>query len=451
MISSSQISLFQNGSRQVTVLDSSQLRITQQGAGVLQQGQQSGATELSLFRQAAYRYSSQEQLSFSNASQVNGDNKTAVYTSAELIEQSSDLLLLGQQALTVSRAALGGEAVGDDQGSVSVTAGRYMFYSEREARSFASTGSISLENGETIDFTLSLRQSQSRTYEYSELVQIQERPLTDPLVINFGASTARLTDTLFEFDMAGDGQTGQFASLGSGSGYLVLDRNGNGKVDDGTELFGPQSGSGFSELARFDDDGNRWIDASDEVFSSLSVWVQTADGKEALRSLSEVGVQALYVDSAEDRFTLANSQGVPLGQIKASGIYLTTDGEVRTLEELDLAEQKTEKVPVEREFLGVRGNNGNGNLAENGVNAAGDPVAEASVDPKVAAIQKALEKLKEIREKQQEFIDASKQWSKDKSPLDDYFSIIDRLRVALLNSQSEKKQAASRYLEFARQ
>jgi hypothetical protein len=146
----------------------------------------------------------------------------------------------------------------------------------------ASSGTISLENGESIDFTLSLRQSQSRTYEYSELLQIQERPLTDPLVINFGNTTARLTDTLFEFDLNGNGETGQFASLGSGSGYLVLDRNGNGKVDDGPELFGPRSGSGFSELARFDDDGNRWIDANDEIFQSLSVWVQTADGLQAL-------------------------------------------------------------------------------------------------------------------------------------------------------------------------
>src|SRR5690606_41748816 len=126
-----------------------------------------------------------------------------------------------------------------------------------------STGSITLEIAETIDFTQWFSQSESSSYEYSELIQIQERPLTDPLVINFGASTARLSDTLFEFDMTGNGETAQFASLGAGSGYLVFDRNGNGKVDDGSELFGPESGSGFSELAAFDDDGNRWIDAND--------------------------------------------------------------------------------------------------------------------------------------------------------------------------------------------
>ncbi|WP_226609265.1 hypothetical protein [Marinobacter nauticus] len=434
MIASSQISLFQDSSRQVSAFDSSQLRV-RQSAAPEPQGQTNRGTEVSLIRQAAYRYSSQEQMAFSSTSEVTGSNRAATFTSSELVEKSSELFLMGQQALTVSRAALGGEAAAESPKSLSVSAGRYMFYSESETRSFASTGSITLDNGETIDFTLSLRQSQSRSYEYSELIQIQERPLTDPLVINFGASTARLTDTLFEFDMTGNGETAQFASLGAGSGYLVFDRNGNGKVDDGSELFGPESGSGFSELAAFDDDGNRWIDANDEIFQSLSVWVQTADGGQDLRSLAEVGVQALYVDSVDDRFTLTNPQGVPLGQIKASGIYLTTDGEVRTLEELDLAEQNIESAPAVETVLGVR-------------NA--EPEMSGAASAREEAIRNAIEKLNEIREKQQAFIEASKEQGEEKSPLDGYLKIIDKLRLELLNSQDEKKQAASRYLEFAK-
>ncbi|GHD51885.1 hypothetical protein SAMN05216429_101357 [Marinobacter persicus] len=439
MIASSQISFTQNSTRQVSAMDASQLRIRQQAPA--SQEAQTGASQRSLFRQAAYHYSSQEQLAFSSSSQVQCNDRTASYTSAEFVEQSSELFLLGQQALTVSRAALGGDTVAEPQASVSVQAGQYLFYSESETRSFASSGSITLENGESIDFTLSLRQSQSRSYEYSELVQIQERPMTDPLVINFGSTTAQLTDSLFEFDMNGDGKTGEFASLGSGSGYLVFDRNGNGKVDNGSELFGPKSGSGFSELAAFDDDGNRWIDANDDIFSQLQVWVQTAEGDEELRSLKDVGVQALYVDSAQDRFTLTNPQGVPLGQIKASGIYLTTDGEVRTLEELDLAEQNTETVPPVETSLGVTGagRQSNGNSDGNG-----------RTDARIAAIEKALEKLEDIRQQQKEFLEAGKPNGEKKSPLDDYMNLIDRLRLEMLNSQDEKKQAASRYLEFAK-
>lgn len=436
MIASSQISLFQDSSRQVSAFDSTQLRINRQAPAAAEAGNSPRGTELSLLRQAAYRYGSEEQLAFNASSQVSGNGQQSVFTSAELAEKTTDLFLMGQQALSVSRAALGGDAGLESRGSLSVSAGRYMFYSESESRSFASTGSITLASGESIDFSLSLRQSQSRTYEYSELVQIQERPLTDPLVINFGSATARLTDALFEFDLSGNGETGQFATLGSGSGYLVFDRNGNGRVDDGTELFGPQSGSGFGELARFDDDGNRWIDANDEIFASLAVWVQTADGSQALRSLAEVGVQALYVDNVQDRFTLANSQGVPLGQIKASGIYLTTDGEVRTLEEIDLAEQNTQDAPAVETVLSTEPaapERGNGGLLE----------------ARVEAIRAALEKLNEIREKQKAFIEESKDAGKPESPLADYLKLIDKMRLEMLNSQDEKKQAASRYLEFA--
>lgn len=440
MISSSQISLVSNSSRQTTFLDTSQLRIRQGAASPQGNGQQVAGTELSMVRQATYQYSSQEQMAFSNTSKVSGNGREASLASTELVEKSSELLLLGQQALNVSRAALGGGDGVGVKGEVAVTAGQYVFYSESESRNFASSGSISLENGETIDFTLSLRQSQSRTYEYSELVQIRERPMTDPLVINFGTSTAHLNDTLFEFDLEGNGKTGQYASLSSGSGYLVFDRNGNGKVDDGTELFGPQSGSGFGELAHYDDDGNGWIDANDEIFQSLSVWVQTAEGGEELRSLEEVGVRALYVDSVEDRFTLTNGQGVPLGQIKAAGIYLTTDGEVRTLEELDLAEQNTKQAPMASTPLETGQGNG-----PSGSGQAGNERADARLE----AIQQALVKLNEIRAKQQAFIERAKEDTEKKSPLEDYFHIIDRLRLELLNSQDEKKQAASRYLEFA--
>lgn len=436
MIISSQISFLQGSSRQETAFNQSQLRINQQPlSGDRSEGPAAG-NQLNISRDATYRYNSQERMGYTSSSTVSGADRNAVFTSAELAEKTTELFFRGQQAISVGRAALGGESGTQAKGSMSVEASRYMFYSESETRSFAATGSISLENGETVDFTLSLRQSQSRNYEYSESLRIEERPMTDPLVINFGSATAQLTDTLFEFDLEGNGETGKFATLGSGSGYLVFDRNNNGQVDDGTELFGPQSGSGFGELAKFDDDGNQWIDANDEVFSSLSVWVQTADGSQALKTLEEVGVQALYVGSAEDNFTLTNSQGIPLGEIKASGIYLTADGEVRTLEEINLAEQSKEKAPATTQV--IRGNGPEGTQEVGGFEGA-----------RIEAIRGALEKLNEIREKQKAFIEETKNLAKSESPLDEYMSIIDRLRLELLGSQSEKAQAASRYQEFA--
>lgn len=90
------------------------------------------------------------------------------------------------------------------------------------------------------------------------------------------------------------------------NGFLVLDRNGNGVIDNGGELFGdvtaqPQSGqpNGFKALGVFDrrDAGgndNGFIDPGDRVFSNLRVWIDANhDGfsqTEELKTLDEMGV-----------------------------------------------------------------------------------------------------------------------------------------------------------------
>src|SRR5690606_30432339 len=147
------------------------------------------------------------------------------------------------------------------------------------------------------------------------------------------------------------------------------------------------------------------------------------------------------VDSVENRFTLSNSQGIPLGQLKASGIYLSSSGEVRSLEELDLAEQTRDQAPPASVSIPL-------DRAQRPVEPSADG-GSGVVDARVEAMRSALEKLNEIREKQQAFIDASRERGEKKSPLDDYFRIIDRLRQQMLESGDEKKRAASRYLEFA--
>ena len=163
MISSSQISLFQDSSRQVSAFHSTQLLINRQSAAAPQANENAVGSELTLMRQAAYRYSSQEQLAFSGSSTVTDGGQQSVFTSAQLAEKTSELFLMGQQALSVSRAALGGDAGVEGRGSLSVVAGRYMFYSGSDSRSFADTGPIALENGTTLQLPLSTRPSRPRT------------------------------------------------------------------------------------------------------------------------------------------------------------------------------------------------------------------------------------------------------------------------------------------------
>jgi hypothetical protein len=101
---------------------------------------------------------------------------------------------------------------------------------------------------------------------------------------------------------------------GSDDAWLVLDRNGDGMINDGSELFGdrtpqplPPDGlpkNGFAALAEYDS-GDRVIDRNDKVFESLRLWQdRNHDGvsqPDELLTLSAVGVAGLSLDYVEDK------------------------------------------------------------------------------------------------------------------------------------------------------
>ena len=446
MISSSQITLSGIAERTSTVLDRQRAEFRLQGppAGARGNDEAGQGRELVLSRDAQLRYSSNEGLAFARAGRVSGQNGAdSLLASATVSQRASEQLLTGQTALRVGRAALGGGAGGgvETGGSARLQTSRYTFVSQSESRQVAASGTVELANGQTVDFSLALSQRQQRQYEFSETVRIEERPMTDPLVINFDSPSARLSDTMFEFDLDSDGEADQLATLGAGSGYLAFDRNGNGEVDDGGELFGPASGSGFNELSRFDEDGNRWVDSSDPIFGKLGVMVQAADGSSELRSLESVGVEALYTGSTRDQFTLTSRQGVPLGEIKATGLYLTDRGEVRTMEELDLAERGREPAPPETEVLARTG----GETAP-GSGPAGT-ATEAAANERIETIRQALEKLNAIRERQEAFIEKSQggEEGRQRTVLDEFMAFADQLRIDLLERQERNQQALKAY------
>jgi len=188
---------------------------------------------------------------------------------------------------------------------------------EQEQLQLGFSGRVTTANGQEISFSLQLDMVRSSYQEESFSLQIGQ--MVDPLVLSFGAASASLTGERFAFDLTADGVMEQVPLLGPGSGFLVLDRNGDG----------------FADLAHYDADGNHWIDESDPVFSQLQVW--TNDGiKQRLLSLAELGVGALYLGSVTAQFSLQDAAGGLLGQQRRAGLFLREDRTAGLLQHIDL-------------------------------------------------------------------------------------------------------------------
>jgi len=155
-------------------------------------------------------------------------------------------------------------------------------------------------------------------------------------VLNFAGTAAQLTDQRFKFDLDSDGKTEDINFVTGGSGFLAFDRNGDGRINDGSELFGARSGDGFAELAALDDDGNGWIDENDAAFDKLRLWSKDAAGEDRLLTLREANVGALSLARVATPFDLKDGGNALLGQIRASGVFLQEDGRAGTMQQVDL-------------------------------------------------------------------------------------------------------------------
>jgi len=215
-------------------------------------------------------------------------------------------------------------------------------YREEENTSFQTTGTVVTADGRTIDFNLEMEMSRSfqETYEQSYEVMYRNVQTCDPLVINLDSNVASVSDQKFLFDIDGDGILDQVSELNAGSGYLALDKNGDGRINDGKELFGPQSGNGFQDLAQYDDDGNGWIDENDAIWEKLLIWTKDEKGRDQLYHISEKGIGAVCLQNQSTDFSLNSlTDNRTNGYIRNTGIFLYENGSVGTVQHVDLAKQ----------------------------------------------------------------------------------------------------------------
>ncbi|PIE38438.1 MAG: hypothetical protein CSA52_02390 [Gammaproteobacteria bacterium] len=146
-----------------------------------------------------------------------------------------------------------------------------------------------------------------------------------------------LSSTAFAFDLDGDGVEEQLSFAGKGSGFLVLDKNRDGRINNGSEMFGPTTGNGFNELADYDEDGNGFIDAGDAVFNQLKIWTRDEPGNDRLLSLKQAGIAAIGVTGGHSPFSVKDHYNNEYGQVQRTGITLSESGAVGSVQQINLS------------------------------------------------------------------------------------------------------------------
>ena len=211
-----------------------------------------------------------------------------------------------------------------------------MTHIQEEQTTFSGSGTALTEDGRVIDFGVKFSMTK-RLCEYAGMSVANAVSFIDPLVINVGSDVTHVSDQSFFFDLDCDGKEEKISNLSSGSGFLAYDKNGDGKIGDGSELFGTKSGNGFADLSIYDKDGNGWIDENDEIYDKLSIWVRNEDGTDSLLGLKESDVGAIYLGSADTQMSHHNSDFIMSAMTRASGLFLRESGGVGTVQQLDLA------------------------------------------------------------------------------------------------------------------
>jgi len=185
----------------------------------------------------------------------------------------------------------------------------------------------------------------------------------DPILLDLdgdGLETVGLSANI-HFDFDADGVLTGTGWAGKDDALLVWDRNANGQIEAGGELFGDftelpngtLAPNGFAALAALDTNGDGLLDAADPAFAELKLWRDTSqDGQTAegeLISLSEAGIESLKL-----AHTLTNQRLANGNQLSREGSFTRADGSTSAMGEFRLATDTFDTRFAEQIDLGLR-------------------------------------------------------------------------------------------------
>jgi hypothetical protein len=201
-------------------------------------------------------------------------------------------------------------------------------YYQKQDIKFSSSVKIQTPT-QSFEMNIDLSFSQEFYESQSTQIIIGDKSFIDPLVINYDEEVnpfANISNLHFAFDLDSDGTTEMIPQLKRGAGFLALDKNDNEKIDNGNELFGPNTNDGFAELTLYDNDKNNWIDEKDAVFYKLKIYSIDENGNHSLVSLIDRNVGAIYLGDVQSGFKYQSAINQTDAVQKSNGVFIKEDG-----------------------------------------------------------------------------------------------------------------------------
>ncbi|MGB0718941.1 MAG: DUF5801 repeats-in-toxin domain-containing protein [Bdellovibrionales bacterium] len=204
--------------------------------------------------------------------------------------------------------------------------GAYTFVQHETVQTFGNDDAgwtiITSRPGGTISFTYTL-QDEDGDIDTANL-NVTTQPYTDietipgcPLVLDLDGDGIELvtTENGVLFDMGPDGHLEQTAWVAADDGLLAIDLNGDGIINDHSELFGTMTTDGFTILGQYDSNADGVIDANDDAFDQMLVWQDVnQDGysdADELFGLNDLGIVSIDLN-AQDSTDVVNGSPIIL-------------------------------------------------------------------------------------------------------------------------------------------